>query len=329
MNMNKISVIIPAFNCEKYIKDAVNTVLNQTYKNYEIIVVDDGSEDNTKGILQQYIDKNSIKYIYQENQGPGAARNTGIKAAKGEYIAFLDADDVLLQRSLEARINIIEQYGNISFVFSDGYVENIKNNIIEIPFLKSKKILKKFSSSLIKKNENIYLFDSSCRDLAIKHNLVPLTSTVLVKKECFNKVELFDEKLRAGEDKKVWLALMGTYNVGFIDEPLSVYKAYRSTLTRDTVRYCLDSIKIFEEIVDKELNGNIRKAYGLRRRLSDICFRLGYYYLNNKSVKEAQKYFMKSLKYNPLILSNYYYVAISFLPQKVFNSLKCVKNKLF
>jgi len=82
----KVSVIIPTYNCARYIPEAIESVLNQTYKDFEIIVVDDGSTDNTKEVLNRYIIENLIKYIYQNNQGPGAARNTGIKAAKGEYV---------------------------------------------------------------------------------------------------------------------------------------------------------------------------------------------------------------------------------------------------
>lgn len=91
-----ISVIIPSYNCEKYLPQAVDSVLIQNYRDMEIIVVDDGSKDNTKAIVEDYLRKHPgrIRYIYQDNAGVSSARNKGIKEANGKYLAFLDSDDV-------------------------------------------------------------------------------------------------------------------------------------------------------------------------------------------------------------------------------------------
>lgn len=101
----KVSVIIPVYNGEKYINQAIESVLQQTYTNYEIIVVDDGSTDNSKQILSPYFDK--IKYIYQKNQGVATARNKGLEIATGNYIAFLDQDDYFLPNKLESQLQKI------------------------------------------------------------------------------------------------------------------------------------------------------------------------------------------------------------------------------
>ena len=90
-SLPKISVIICTYNHAQYIKKAIDSVLNQTYQDFEIIVVDDGSTDNTKNIVNHF--GNSIKYIYQDNKGLASARNTGIHASKGEFVTFLDAED--------------------------------------------------------------------------------------------------------------------------------------------------------------------------------------------------------------------------------------------
>jgi len=131
----RVSVIIPTYNCAQFITEAIESALMQTYTDIEIVVVDDGSTDNTKEILKPYIEKNFLTYIYQENQGPGAARNTGIKAATGEYIAFLDADDTLTEDSVEKRINLIEGSSDIGLVFSDYFYQKEKFEIKETKFI--------------------------------------------------------------------------------------------------------------------------------------------------------------------------------------------------
>lgn len=118
MENQKVSVIIPTYNLARYINETVDSVLGQTYKNYEIIIVDDGSTDNTKEALSEYGGK--ITYIFQENQGVSAARNKGIKEAKGEYIAFLDADDLWLKDKLELQIGLMNSNPEVAMIFTDG-----------------------------------------------------------------------------------------------------------------------------------------------------------------------------------------------------------------
>ena len=112
----KVSVIIPTYNSAQYLEEAIASVLNQTYTNYEIIVIDDGSTDHTVELLEPYRDK--IHYIYQENQGVSAARNQGIALAKGELIAFLDADDIFMAHKLEKQVAIFEQQPDLGIVNS-------------------------------------------------------------------------------------------------------------------------------------------------------------------------------------------------------------------
>ena len=112
-----ISVIIPTYNSQKYISSAVNSVLSQTYKAFELIIVDDGSTDNTGEIVASFDDRR-IRYIRQNNSGVAVARNTGIKSSKGEYIAFLDADDIWERDKLAVQIDEISSDDNICMVYS-------------------------------------------------------------------------------------------------------------------------------------------------------------------------------------------------------------------
>ncbi|MEA5521452.1 glycosyltransferase [Limnoraphis robusta] len=118
----KVSVIIPAYNCEQYIEQAVKSVLEQTYTDYELIVINDGSTDNTKQILSAYLDV--IRYIYQPNQGAAKARNHGCKLAKGQFLAFLDGDDFFTPNKLAEQVNFFEQDSTIDLVQSGWMMVN-------------------------------------------------------------------------------------------------------------------------------------------------------------------------------------------------------------
>lgn len=128
--MKKVSVIIPVYNADKYIAATVESVLAQTYKNFEILIIDDGSPDKSLKVCQQFQDSR-IKIICQANRGLPGARNTGIRHAQGDYIAFLDADDIWLPNKLEKHVNHLNNSPTvgISFCYSAFINELININI--------------------------------------------------------------------------------------------------------------------------------------------------------------------------------------------------------
>ncbi|SNC67736.1 Glycosyltransferase involved in cell wall bisynthesis [Hymenobacter gelipurpurascens] len=123
INANLVSVVIPSYNYSAYISDAINSIKAQTYPHWEIIVVDDGSKDNTAEVVARYTAQdNRIKYHYQQNQGLSAARNTGISLAQGAYIQLLDADDYISKRKLEIQVGLLEQQPDVALVYADTYI---------------------------------------------------------------------------------------------------------------------------------------------------------------------------------------------------------------
>jgi glycosyltransferase involved in cell wall biosynthesis len=173
----------------------------QTYRNIEFIVVDDGSTDNTKYMLQQYGSK--IKYIFQNNSGPSAARNVGIRLSSGEIIAFLDADDIWMPNKLELQIQLMQQHDGIGLVGCGTYNIDSLGQIIAGPF-----IIENYKDS-----------KTLLRDIMLRAVMLG-TPNVLIKKECFNKVGLFDESLRGAEDWEMWIRIVKCYDIKFVEEPL-------------------------------------------------------------------------------------------------------------
>ncbi len=179
----KISIIMPAYNAEEFITEAINSVLNQTYDNFELIIVDDGSSDGTAKIMKNLTDKR-IKYFYQTNKGVSAARNFAIKHAKGEWLAFLDADDVWLPNTLATYAT---NFNDTDFMYgASTYLGGPNDGSVMIDF-----------STISGKS------DERLKRL-IKGNFIGIGG-VCMRKSLTD--DYFDEKLKFAEDYKLWLQI--------------------------------------------------------------------------------------------------------------------------
>lgn len=182
-----ISVIIAAYNAAQYLTEAIQSVLDQTYQDFEVIVVDDGSIDNTREIVHQFNDSR-LKYIYQENKGMANARNNGIKVSRGEYITFLDADDIFLPDKFSSQVMFLKQHPNIGLVVG-GWIYIDKNG----------QHLGKYEpwNNFPQLNTSTLLY--SCP-------LIP--AAVLIASEWLKRIGLFDENLKGVADWDLWLRLV-------------------------------------------------------------------------------------------------------------------------
>ena len=192
-----ISVIIPTYNRKETLKRAIQSVLIQSYTPYEIIVIDDGSEDGTKEWLKDNYP--NVKYIYQMNSGVSSARNKGIKFARGDWIALLDSDDEWLPSKLKDQANEIELNPAAKFLHTNEIW--IRNGVRVNQMKKHKKY-------------GGYIFEK-CLDMC---RISP--SSVLIKKDIFNEIGMFDETLKVCEDYDLWLRFASKYPVHFLDQPL-------------------------------------------------------------------------------------------------------------
>lgn len=200
-----VSVVIPTYNKAQYLKKAIESVLNQTYKAIEMIIIDDGSTDNTQQVVKSFNDPKII-YIWQKNKGPAAAKNTGIKKAQGKYIAFLDSDDLWLEEKLEKQLEFMEKNPEMSLLGTGCYEIDSQGKIL------GKKIFPK-------KNENL-------QKILIRYNPF-IQSSVLVKKEVFDKIKGYDENFSESEDYEFWLRVARYYKIANLPE-LLVMKRYHS-----------------------------------------------------------------------------------------------------
>ena len=198
-NKPLVSVIIPTYNRGWIVGEAIDSVLDQDFRDYELIVVDDGSDDNTPAILAAYGKK--IKVLRQSNRGVSAARNYGITAATGRLIAFLDSDDIWLPRKLFTQVKFFAE--NPDAVINQTEERWIRNGVRVNP----KKRHLKFSGMIFERSLTLCLVSPSA---------------VMIKKGLFDSVGVFDEHLPACEDYDLWLRISCRYPVHLIDTPLII-----------------------------------------------------------------------------------------------------------
>jgi glycosyltransferase involved in cell wall biosynthesis len=204
-----ISVVIPAFNAGGFIRRAIDSVLSQTYLDYEIIVVDDGSTDNTAEVVKSYSSK--VRYIYQKNAGDGPARNTGIAAAKGDWIAFLDHDDEWLPEKLQLQIDLLNRHPDLRWCAANYYTRYVKR---QVPVGD----VKLLSNVLGEKNYFDNFFTAVC-----KSGCALVTSTVIVHKEVFQKAGIFDSCWLCCADFDMWWRIAYQYpRIGYFAQPLVI-----------------------------------------------------------------------------------------------------------
>jgi glycosyltransferase involved in cell wall biosynthesis len=188
MKQPLVTVVIPAYNVAPYVSQAIDSVLAQTYKNIEIIVVDDGSKDATRDVVALYAEKNLVHYIYQENKGLSAARNTGIRKAKGEFIAILDSDDLFLPEKIQQQVAYLVAHPECGVSYCDvwHFRETEPDKMLTL-------------------KSDFYSGSEVFPHLLRKNFIIPLS--VVFRKSEIMQVGLFDETRRRTEDWEYWLRL--------------------------------------------------------------------------------------------------------------------------
>lgn len=294
--MKRVSVVIPAYNKAELTMRTVESVLKQTYRNVEIIVVDDGSTDSTRERLAMY--GNTIRYMYKENGGACSARNMGIRAARGEYIGLIDCDDLYLPKKIEMSVAYLEKHPHIGFVRTPAYFIDANDRIISI-YSHSQR---SYVGWIYKK---LLLFNFICN------------STVIAKKACFGNVGLFDETVFSPADWDMWLRLSEKYKAGYLPVPLTKYRISHN--------YILNNLEKVEKedrlILEKELQRHPDLGRLLKRRArSNLYLRFATAYLRKDSYDKAKGLFLASMYTNPFHVKAIIYFFYFLFARKNFQS---------
>jgi glycosyltransferase involved in cell wall biosynthesis/FtsZ-binding cell division protein ZapB len=221
----KISVIIPLYNHEKYIREAIDSVIGQSFDDFELIIINDGSTDNSEAIVRD-INDDRINYFYQENQGASQTINRGIKLARGEYVSILNSDDVYYRNRLEEALKIFESDNSIYAVFSHLELIDEEGNCIRIKKGAEENWLGLYPDTSFKEYQDIIL------DL-LAGNFLHTTSNLICKRSVYDSIGYFTS-LRYTHDYEFFLKLCNTFKVYILEEPLLKYRFHSSnTLNTD------------------------------------------------------------------------------------------------
>lgn len=220
MKMPKVDIIIPAYNAAKYLPAAIESVITQTFEDWRILLVDDGSTDGTAEIVAPYLERlgPKLKYIYQANMGMSAARNTALRHASAEFLAFLDADDLWLPCRLAESLACFVNRSQVGLVY--GFNARVdEQGLVFDTFDRIQSHAEGCIAPYIYMRE----IDFPC-------------PTITVRKVCVDQVGLFDEELRATEDRDLWLRIALHYEVALVPKVIAHYRTSPASLTTDPER---------------------------------------------------------------------------------------------
>jgi len=274
-----VSVIIPNYNHARFIGDAIQSVLDQTYKNFEVIVVDDGSTDNSREVISQFGDK--LQCIYQKNAGLSAARNTGIKASEGSLIGVLDADDMYEPVFLETLVGELQANPDADGVYCGYQFVDERNNLL--PQIENRPVP---SDEL-----HTALLDGNF--------FVP--ESIFLRRHVYDTVGLFDEALRACEDWDVWLRATKKFKIIHSHEILARHRILAGSMSTDPLRMLTARLTVLSKHVGEEpiVSGSsvAHRAYG--RAYLGSCVE----YVQYGNADRAYECFQKLAKIYPTLLT--------------------------
>ena len=270
-----VSVIIPCYNHGRFLAEAIESVVQQTYPNVEIIVVDDGSTDSTAEVAGGYP---QVKYVYKKNGGLSAARNTGIEKSKGDYIVFLDADDWLYKDAIETNIHYFQTQKELALVSGayDRYFAEKKDTQEEVKII----------------SEDPYWH-------LLHGNFIGVPAAVMYARRVFNKF-LFDVNLKACEDYDMYLNIFRNYPVIHHTHKIAVYRTHTSNMSSNISLMLRSALKVLKRQKEKLQTEAEKKAYqkGMALWKDYYCYAL-YNKLKKGKLNSSGKEFLLLLRHRP------------------------------
>ena len=279
-----VSIIMPAFNASKTIFDSINSVQSQTYQNWEMIIIDDGSTDNTKDIITPFLSDYRIKYLRQLNSGPSIARNNGINKAQGKYLAFLDSDDLWKPNKLDIQIKYLDNNPNFGLIHTN--YSTFENDIKNCKRFKQSSWFSKWPGY-----ERLLIFDSIG------------TLTVLTETELIKSLGGFRKDLFGTEDWDLWIRVSKETKISKLNEDTAYYRINPDGLSQSFDKHLIELDKVYNQhVFQSKIQNKIKYAansvYSFRKAknffkkknylffLRYIC--LGIYYWFIASIKHKK-----------------------------------------
>lgn len=271
-----VSVVIPVYNNELYLAKTIISVLKQSYDNTQILLINDGSTDNSKEICLSYLEDKRVMYFEHENKGSGYTRNVGISESKGAYIAFIDSDDVWHKDKLKKQMMLFQTDETIDIVYSRIEIIDAYDKLVS--------------------DYNIRLHSGNVLDHLYIDNFI-CTSSVVLKKNILEKTGMFDEQFRISQDYEFWLRVALTSTFAFVNECLVQYRVHDAQISKK-VKNRMDALEIIYNKFDKNNPKSVSLVAKLKSRSLGFENKASYYKSNNEKIKEMKSHLV-SLCYYP------------------------------
>lgn len=310
----KVSVIMSVYNGEKYVKNAIESILNQTFEDFEFIIINDGSTDKTKEILEGFKDMR-LFIMHQENSGLTLSLNNAIELSRGEYIARMDADDISLPQRFELQVKFLDENKDIAVVGSHYYIIDDQDRIIDTRYVICEPEL--IQEALL----------TSCQ---FGHG------TVMIRKNVLNEVGYYNPEAIHVEDYELWLRMAENFKMSNLDTILYKWRSQENQIARKYQKEQQKYTQIIRQLAKKRRNVSVLyqpskqliERIG-RKRLSEIYFELGIISIfANEELHEAKNQLFISMKYNPWNIKTYPYLCLALLPLNTFRLIRICKQKI-
>lgn len=275
--MSKLaSIIIPTYNRADEVVEALDSALAQDYPNFEVIVVDDGSTDDTRECLQVYIDRNQIKYVYKDNGGCASARNEGLRHATGGYIAFLDSDDILKPDFLSKSIAVLERMPeDVGAVFSDYERMLESGSVMEKTLFQNADFVERMPAEYVDERFEFPEVLLLNRDF-YRHQVISsmVAVTAVIKRSVYEMLEWYDESLRCCQDWEFLTRMTKAFRVACLNEPTEVVRFCVEGITHRISRQCRTTIEVMRRFLKDEAHRETRAR--IKGVISESFFKLAY-----------------------------------------------------
>ncbi|WP_114327627.1 glycosyltransferase family 2 protein [Candidatus Colwellia aromaticivorans] len=321
----KVSVIMPVYNAEKYIDETIQSFLNQTYPNKELIIVDDCSSDNSYEIALQYSSKHPeirTSRLAHNSGGPSIPKNTGIKMSSGQFICFLDHDDYDASEKISELVRVFDSYQETQVVFCDVYGMDESGKKEQVGTLARSNYVERAANYLTQCEQNIYQCNANYLGAIATKKVGISTQGVMIKKDALSVLEYhFNPEYGSCDDIDLWVRLIINFNVKFYNKPLAYFRkvgqslsSQKERLLSDAAKYHQEHLHIFKDNLEKE------EFIVYQKHLSSIFFRLGYV-LSRKSPTLSRQNYIQSIRYQFRLQT-----IVAFLKTYIFQALD-IKNQ--
>lgn len=309
-----ISVVIPTYNRAHLVLDAIWSVVGQSYRPLEIVVVDDGSQDETQAVIEAWVAEHrekgvELQYVYQENQGGNVARNTGIQSSTGKYVAFLDSDDCWNSQKLALQLEVFRMEPEVGAVYSG---------------LRHVKVGDEHGGDSASR---IYPSGNILSQMLVRDVTAP-TSTYMVRRKVFDEVGFFDVSLQARQDWDMWIRVASAYKIGCVGKPLVDFREHEGERTASNP---MKEVRAYEVIIEKYAHLRAKEGWRVRAAAMGAYYkRMGRVYFHHKlSLGKAFIFSMKSLCVWPFDFDAWAAFAGMLMPTKLRASLHRLWNRVF